>query len=914
MAERVQKLHPNDSMLAFTPRVPRASDKGLAADRRLVTDDAIRLASSFAQCVAEEMVKRKDDIAAAMEERGYDRGRKFLENEIPFRVNADAMIDRMRPAEIQYRAELLRKGGVGLHENQIRTLVAILIESSLELTKPGVVIGPMQSGKTGLSLAVALFMAPLMYQLAGVKFCPLFLSTHLDVHAEQTRQEFEAVLSLYGDLEIEVAGGRITPSDYYNLVNVMEDHYGDHASGFATEDGIDPVYEADASPRSYRNVIMRDKLTQSADDIQIVYNRRNGAEVAKLRKRMADLQADGFSLLLLIDEPQYGASGELTPLYQPNGEAKTDKFGRQKFKGVVIKQIMNDILDDLLSEEGKNMAIMVSATPFDTAEMAGTWTVRSYLSPNYIGYNCWAGSKIDETVWLRTPTLRSFSDVATACANDDINGLRNLLGAGKKSADFKRGAKALHDALDFLTANREDVADDVRFERPDLSGRLDDMLAGAFGCCIRFVSNNSKTDTIIRETRLEERFQVFRYYGGVLVDEDRRQTLTAQEVLDRKWDRNDPRPPLFVVTNLARMGDNFPRMIEHFVDLAQTAGDMNALLQGLNGRACGESKFLSQVMLSDDSVQRLRDYVSTLGLAVHKGSSHSLVVGGSVSRGRGHKMIRVTTLGNTDPLVARFFQLLNERIVWQRFSDDAGNRTVQTKLPAQPAPFYDINSILNEVRDDQGRDLIEYLSDPYVQQRVFPHMEYMDIANPLVPTTRVKLLRKDRETGERVPKMMGYDHHNGKTKLSFRTRPTDKVDAGHYGLTDREQRDRDTSQQTDRAVSSTGLEIQVNVLKRKSLRANAAEVMDPMAPGFPEAYMVTFPLTKEARPKTVVEGRPTTIAKAEGWIAPLSIPEEVAMQQDAADRSAALAHNRADLKSIRARGAATKAAKKSGAA
>lgn len=877
MPVRLQKLHPDDQLMAddFKPR-PRKSAKKIGEDRQLVVEDARRVASYFERCVREEMIKRKDDIETAMKNRAYDRGARFLATELPFRVNCDAMIDRLTPAETQYRAELLRKGGVGLHENQIRTLVAMMIESSLELTKPGVIVGPMQSGKTGLALAIALFMAPLMYQLAGVKFFPLFLSTHLDVHAEQTKKEFEAVLSLYGDLEIEVSSGRITPGEYYNLINVLEDHYRDHASGFTTEADLDAVYDQEPSPRAYRNVIMRDKLTQSADDIQIVYNRRNGRQVDLLRKRMADLIEAGFSLLLLVDEPQYGASGPLTPI-----PGKLDLFGRQKFKGVVIKQIMNDYIDDLLSQDGRHMAIMVSATPFDTAQMAGTWTQLSYLSPNYVGYNCWQGQKIDENVWLRTPVLRSFSDMVTATGNDDVANLRTLLGCGKKDADYAAATPALLQTLDYLFNSREEIAEEVAFLRPDLEPRLDHMLTEAHGGCIRFVSDNAKTNEIITQTGLEQHYQVFRYFGGQLIDQDRRQTLTTQEVLERHWDKSDPRPPLFVVTNLARMGDNFPRMIEVFVDLAGTASDMNSLLQGLNGRACGESKFFSQVMLSDDSIRRLRDYVANLGVTGDKGSRHSVTVNGTVVRGRGHKMARVTTLGNSDPLVAKFMRMINEHIVWKRFADKTGNRVPQGKLPAKPAPYYDMCSILEAVRDDQGRNFIEYLSDPDVQSRLFPNMEYMPIANPLDPHTSLKL------KGEAVKYVHAAD---GTTKLSFRTRPTPEIDSGHYGIADRDQR-RAAAAQTDRAISTSGLEIQINVMKRKSLRANAAEVLKAEEQGYPEAYMVTFPLLRETRPKTVIVGTPSHIAKENGWVAGLATDEErawlAARSEATAARSAA---------------------------
>jgi hypothetical protein len=60
------------------------------------------------------------------------------------------------------------------------------------------------------------------------------------------------------------------------------------------------------------------------------------------------------------------------------------------------------------------------------------------------------------------------------------------------------------------------------------------------------------------------------------------------------------------------MGDQFPSDVHYFIDFTQQATDLNALLQGLVGRACGYGKN-SLVILSDRNHRVLDRYVTTHG-------------------------------------------------------------------------------------------------------------------------------------------------------------------------------------------------------------------------------------------------------------------------------------------------------------
>ena len=66
-------------------------------------------------------------------------------------------------------------------------------------------------------------------------------------------------------------------------------------------------------------------------------------------------------------------------------------------------------------------------------------------------------------------------------------------------------------------------------------------------------------------------------------------------------------PFLIAVTSRARMGDAFPRGVEWFLEFSRKATNLNALLQGLLGRACGYDKN-STVVMSADNIHLVEDY------------------------------------------------------------------------------------------------------------------------------------------------------------------------------------------------------------------------------------------------------------------------------------------------------------------
>lgn len=97
------------------------------------------------------------------------------------------------------------------------------------------------------------------------------------------------------------------------------------------------------------------------------------------------------------------------------------------------------------------------------------------------------------------------------------------------------------------------------------------------------------------------------------------------------------------VTNRARMGhaflDVFLAGVEWFLEFSKKASDLNALFQGLLGRACGYGKN-STVVMSSENADFVNDYQRQHGGYIYKPSRHSYITGG-YRRGAPTSLIRV---------------------------------------------------------------------------------------------------------------------------------------------------------------------------------------------------------------------------------------------------------------------------------
>ena len=134
--------------------------------------------------------------------------------------------------------------------------------------------------------------------------------------------------------------------------------------------------------------------------------------------------------------------------------------------------------------------------------------------------------------------------------------------------------------------------------------------------------------------------------------------MTVKQVIARRTHYH--LPYLFMVTSKARMGDQFPSDVHYFIDFAQKAADLNALLQGLVGRSCGYGKN-SLDILSDRNHQILDSYVVTHGGYVMTPSRHSMVAGGL--NGTAQRRQITVDRDPSDPILEAFFQDLDQQVV-----------------------------------------------------------------------------------------------------------------------------------------------------------------------------------------------------------------------------------------------------------
>ncbi len=110
--------------------------------------------------------------------------------------------------------------------------------------------------------------------------------------------------------------------------------------------------------------------------------------------------------------------------------------------------------------------------------------------------------------------------------------------------------------------------------------------------------------------------EILEYFGSVNLD--------VKRFLRNKRTRPDL-PYVIFVTSRARMGDAFPMSTKFFIELAAVASDLNSLLQGLLGRACGFGKETT-VIMSERNVGIVKDWLETKGGGVYHTCRHSIPI------------------------------------------------------------------------------------------------------------------------------------------------------------------------------------------------------------------------------------------------------------------------------------------------
>jgi hypothetical protein len=302
------------------------------------------------------------------------------------------------------------------------------------------------------------------------------------------------------------------------------------------------------------------------------------------------------------------------------------------------------------------------------------------------------------------------------------------------------------------------------------------------GICLRLFNNNIRSHRLIERLNLPaDQIEVIEYFGS-----DHRGRSVKRAIRQRS--RHDL-PFLIAVTNRARMGDAFPREVEWFLEFSKKAANLNALLQGLLGRACGYEK-RSTVVMSDENAQLVEDYKREQGGYIYKTSRHSIVVG-PYRRGAPTSLVRVRR-DMDDPVVREFFERVDREIVARHVIQDSATLRAQR---ASNGKFR--TGPLLRIAEELG--LFDHLESGKVRKRLLPTYPEFRIARAVdeVPHSR----SPERKLGYFLDK-------NGDCRFTFREWAENF--SNHGGARSRGYGNADA---TDRSRAGDKLEPQINMRK-----------------------------------------------------------------------------------------------------
>ena len=675
-----------------------------------------------------------------------------------------------------------------LHDAQLMTSLDCVVEILVDPGRNGVVLGAMQSGKTTTSLALQ-FAGPIVYLLTGRALYPVYLITSHTSQEDQTKIELKKFLDFYGDIEVVV-----DDSHRCTLIEYTENL------------GLDLIFEVSPTIETYRHNVLKNALPDTymgptlEDFVQRRVHGRGVERVADLCRRAAD---QGFSPLLIIDEPQYGASDRQI----------SDGLGGTEWRSCVLNQIFEGIERELGEDAIDHVFIGLSATPYELVGIDAVWQVKQYLTSNYVGFNYFCGDVIDGTAEVTPPQTISFSKYADQSAipffaNVDLSAYAG--GSAFNRFCRKSGYGGNH------ARYRARVEDALRAAIYDMAGSEGEEV----GICVRLFNDNRRSHGLLNRLGLNpDRIEVIEWFGS----EFRGQSV-KRAIENRK--RKDL-PFLIAVTNRARMGDAFPASVRWFVDFSRQASTLNALLQGLLGRACGYNK-RSTVSLSDENAQLVEDYQRTRGGLIYNPSPHSIVVG-AYRRGAPTSVLKVSA-DVDDPVVQRFFERLNREVV-----DNHVEQYERSFKPARGRGTGPRTAPILQIAEEEG--LFDHLEEVEVRQRLYP-----TFADGFRIARASDVVERSRPGDAPIGYSLDGD---GNIRFSFRWNPEDG--AGHAGIQSRGYGARDAA---DRARAGDKLEPQIHVRKRD---LETGEIIfdknepESQRPGRWEARALILPLVRPVR-------------------------------------------------------------------
>lgn len=558
-----------------------------------------------------------------------------------------------------------------LHDSQLMTALDCVGELLTSPHKNGVVLGAMQSGKTTTSIALQ-FAGPIVYQLTGRRLYPIYLITSHTSQEDQTKIEITKFLDFYGELAVEIDGKhRCTIIEYM-------------------KQNLDPSFSFSPTINTYREHILERAFPDTMVGPRMedfIQRRVKGDSIRKVANICRRANEKGFTPMLIVDEPQFGASDRFV-------KGQDDQFER---RSCVLLQIFDSIDAALGPDAGERVFIGLSATPYELHDIQAVWKVNQYLTSAYSGFNFFGKKAIDSGADVTPPTVMSFGELG-----DKLNlPFLSQMSAQAYDADpnvFTRYAEKVgyHGDQDEYRQDFEDTLRTVILYMAENGSKK------AIGICIRLFNNNSRSSQLIERLRLPaDKIEIIEYFGS---------DHKGQSVKRSLRQRNRPDLPfLIAVTNRARMGDAFPRDVEWFLEFSKKAANLNALLQGLLGRACGYGK-KSTVIMSTDNAALVDDFKRERGGYFYKTSAHSRIVG-PFRRGAPTNLIRLRR-DMEDPLIQEFFTRVDQEVVAPHIKQNSA--TMSTKRTSDGFRTGPLLRIAEELK------LFEHLEQEHIRKKLFP--------------------------------------------------------------------------------------------------------------------------------------------------------------------------------------------------
>jgi hypothetical protein len=592
-------------------------------------------------------------------------------------LNVEDVLDdirTMKGSRLMQLSRALREHQV--HKEQVQTSVAAIAQTLARPGESGIILGALQSGKTGTAF-MTLFAAPIHHLKTKVNFLPLFMTTNQKSHLLQTQKAMRAFFNLYGDITIKSDGESRSLLDYYaqsgsDLVErnetdetTLNEYHEQIAEDFDLGYDIDPLVEG------------------------MTVKRVPGEISGKVRSFAKRARDRGYGVMLIVDEPQYGAAGKL------------DKEGNEN--PCLLSKLFDEIDEDFFSPETPNFVVGLSATPFDTAILDRLWLIRQKLNESYCGPNFFGGQLIDPTVQTKLPIVRSFKEIGMEDRSLEwFSEIPFLLGAtknperatfratktdrdGKKVAmsEFERqqrGAELIRDLLDKTIMKRQE------------------NIGTTQGVLLRIANKTDLTDKVLNAMGLEGEnspYNVIKFYniGGDI-----------KEIIKERT-RNDPRPYLVVTVGKGRMGDAFPASTTMGIDLSQTSGDANSFLQGVFGRMCGYGKKNPLVIVSNMAkelyVELVRNNGKTENFDLNRNNTRMSVVENGRNRTENYFMITNEMIdADREDGPLRAFRADVEAYLEQQ---ELAKPTLRTDVPRRRNQFMNLPEIM------ERHGLIDYI-------------------------------------------------------------------------------------------------------------------------------------------------------------------------------------------------------------